>query len=100
MTGGSLDVIWEVSPKKVLKVFYLLGTADHLITHLLGQQQKFRVLLFIFSEKDKAVMCTSDNTPVPSLGICTCPQMDQQHRCSFPHLQPHSINLSSENGLQ
>lgn len=60
MTGSSLDVIWEVSPKKVLKVFYLLGTADHLITHLLGQQQKFRVLLFIFSEKDKAVMCTSD----------------------------------------
>lgn len=57
---------WRSCPKRVLKVIYLLGTAAHLVTHhmsWLGQQQKFRVLHFIFSEKEKPMTCV----PAPFL---------------------------------
>lgn len=63
VTGSSLDVILNVLPKWVLKVFYFLGTVAHLITHhtsWLGQQQKFRVLHIILSEKEKPITFMAD----------------------------------------
>jgi len=95
MTGSSLDVILRVLPKRVLKVPFHLGIAAHLITHHVswtGQQEKFRVLHFTFSEKEKPMTCmpgiflftiyqyapvrrwtTSTNIPLHTLGHTPSP---------------------------
>lgn len=63
MARSSLDVVLKVLPKMVLKVLDLLATAAHLITYhvsCLAQQQKFGVLHFIFSEREKPMTCIPD----------------------------------------